>query len=130
MTWIKVSAQGVPSHVGSPTPGSGYEEGDPYAAFLPPLVRTDAEDASDYMRAVVFVTEGTPKGTDRSAQEYVHPLLVLSGEAYAMITFEDLHTRLCDALRGDKPRVELQCLTLDGTLLLFFEDGTSRELDQ
>jgi hypothetical protein len=27
--WIEVSAQAVPAHVGSPTPGMGYESGDP-----------------------------------------------------------------------------------------------------
>ena len=35
--WITVTAQGVPSHVGSSTPGLGYEDGDPYAYFLPQL---------------------------------------------------------------------------------------------
>lgn len=65
--WMTVIAQGVPPHLGSPTPGCGYEDGDPYAAFLPPTVHTDAEGEAPYMRAVVFVTEGTPKGTARSA---------------------------------------------------------------
>jgi hypothetical protein len=27
--WIEVRAQAVPAHVGSPTPGCGYEGGDP-----------------------------------------------------------------------------------------------------
>jgi hypothetical protein len=58
-----------------------------------------------YMRAVVFVTEETPKGTVRSGQEYEKPLLVLTGKEYATITFEDLHARLCDVLRGEKPQV-------------------------
>ena len=58
------------------------------------------------MRSVVFVTEGTPKGTDRSAQEYINPLLVLTGEAYPEMTFETLYARICNALRGDKARVE------------------------
>jgi hypothetical protein len=31
--WIEVTAQGVPPPIGSPSPGSGYESGDPYAAF-------------------------------------------------------------------------------------------------
>ena len=26
--WIEVTAQGVPAHVGTPTPGFGYEAGD------------------------------------------------------------------------------------------------------
>jgi hypothetical protein len=32
------------------------------------------------------------------------PLLVLTGEEYAKITFEELHTRICDPLRGNRPR--------------------------
>lgn len=34
--WVKATAQAVPPHIGSPTPGCGYETGDPYSAFLPP----------------------------------------------------------------------------------------------
>jgi hypothetical protein len=34
--WIRVNAQGVPAHVGTPIRGFGYEDGDPYADFLPP----------------------------------------------------------------------------------------------
>jgi hypothetical protein len=33
--WVEVTAQAVPAHIGSPTPGCGYEGGDPYAGFLP-----------------------------------------------------------------------------------------------
>ena len=127
--WIEVIAQGVPPHIGSPTPGCGYEEGDPYAAFLPPPVETDENGEAKYMRAVVFVTEGTPKGTVRSGQEYENPLLVLTGKEYATITFEDLHTRLCDTLRGEKPRVIAQYLEPGGGIRTFFEDGTSKKDD-
>ncbi|MBB4062133.1 hypothetical protein [Salinibacter ruber] len=56
------------------------------------------------MRAVVFVTEQTSKGTERSPQEYVDPLLVRTGEAYARLTFEELHRHLCDALRDYEPQ--------------------------
>jgi hypothetical protein len=69
--WITVIAQGVPPHIGSPTPGCVYEAGDPYAAFLPPPVPTDEDGDHEHMRAVVLVTEDTPKGTERSPQEYV-----------------------------------------------------------
>ena len=41
--WIEVTAQAVPPHVGSPTPGNGYESGDPFAVFLPPAVETDSD---------------------------------------------------------------------------------------
>jgi hypothetical protein len=127
--WITVTAQGVPPHIGSPTPGCGYEDGDPYAAFLPPPVRTDADGDHENMRAVVVITEDTRKGTDRSPQEYVQPLLVLTGEAYATMTFDALYTQICAALRGDKPRVVAQYLAPEGHLRILFEDGTSKELD-
>jgi hypothetical protein len=127
--WITITAQGVPPHIGSPTPGCGYEDGDPYAAFLPPPVHTDEAGEHEYMRAVVFVTEDTPKGTDRSPQEYVQPLLVLTGEAYAHMTFDTLYTHICNALRGGKPRVVAQYLTPEGHIRILFEDGTARDID-
>ena len=127
--WIEVIAQSVPPHIGSPTPGCGYEDGDPYADFLPPPVETDENGEAEYLRAVVFVTKGTLKGTARSAQEYRNPLLVLTGKEYVTITFEDLHTRLRDALRGDKPRVIAQYLEPGGGVRTLFEDGTTKEND-
>jgi hypothetical protein len=75
--WIRVTAQGVPAHIGTPTRGLGYEDGDPYGEFLPPALEVNAEGDSEFMRAVVFVTEETQKGTTRSPQEYENPLLVL-----------------------------------------------------
>ena len=77
--WLEVTAQAVPPHIGSPTAGCGYEAGDPFAAFLPPAVETDAEGEAPHFRAVVFVPEHTIKGTARSPQEYPGPLLVLNG---------------------------------------------------
>jgi hypothetical protein len=127
--WITVIAQGVPAHIGSPTPGYGYEDGDPYATLLPPPVHTNADGESEYMRAVVFVTENTPKGTERSPQEYVHPLLVLTSEAYAHMTFDTLYICLCDALRGDKPRMVATYLAPGGGIRILFEDGTAKEVD-
>jgi hypothetical protein len=127
--WITVIAQGVPPHIGSPTPGCGYEDGDPFAAFLPPPVHTDENGESRYMRAVVLVTEDTPKGTARSPQEYQRPLLVLTGEEYATMTFDTLYTHICQALRGDKPRVVAEYLTPGGHLRILFEDGTAKDID-
>jgi hypothetical protein len=127
--WITVIAQGVPPHIGSPTPGCGYEDGDPFAAFLPPPVHTNEDGESECMRAVVFVTENTPKGTARSPQEYVSPLLVLTGEAYAQMTFDSLYTQICHALRGDKPRVMATYLAPSGRIRILFEDGTAKEVD-
>jgi len=122
--WVEVLAQGVPAHVGTPTPGFGYEAGDPYAAFLPPPVEVGAEDDGRALRAVVIVTEGTPKGTHRSGQEYRNPLLVLSGDEYGAISFGRLHERICNVLRGDRPRCVAEFWTDDGRSRLLFEDGS------
>jgi hypothetical protein len=127
--WIDVIAQSVPPHIGSPTRGCGYENGDPYGEFLPPPVITDANGESNYRRAVVFVTTGTPKGTARSPQEYVHPLFVLTGEEYASITFDALYTRICNALRGDKPRVLAEFFNADGRVRVLYENGSAQEYD-
>jgi len=81
------------------------------------------------MRAVVVVTERTRKGTQRSAQEYVDPLLVLTGEHYANMTFEALYARICQALRGDKPRVIATFVVPGGRTRILFEDGTGKEVD-
>jgi hypothetical protein len=124
---IRVTAQGVPAHIGTPTREFGYENGDPYAEFLPPAVEVKAEGDSEFMRAVVLVTEETRKGTTRSPQEYTNPLLVLSGQEYASISFVELHTRICDALRGKGPKVEAQLFTADGDIQLVLSDG--RNLD-
>jgi hypothetical protein len=121
--WIGVTAQGVPAHIGTPTRGFGYEEGDPYAEFLPPPVEVNTEGDSDFMRAVVIITEETQKGTPRSPQEYVKPLLLLSGREYASISFIDLHTRICDALRGSGPQVVAQSFTADDEIQLILSDG-------
>ena len=43
------------------------------------------------------------------------PLLVLTGEEYARLTFEQLHDRLCDALRGNRAPVVAEVLLPDGT---------------
>jgi len=127
--WIKVTAQGVPPHIGTPTPGHGYDGHDPYAMFLPPAVITNADGDAEFLRAVVFVGEGTPKGTARSHQEYVSPLLILSGEEYARMTFDKLYSRICEALRGEKSRIIAHVIKPDGSNRLLFEDGTAREVD-
>lgn len=109
--WVTVIAQGVPAHVGAEVP-------DPYSSFLPALPNSVAVD----LRAVVFVIEGTAKGTIRSAQEYSAPLFVLSGVEYASVPFSALHARLCDALRGDRPRLLAEVIQSDGTSKLFFDN--------
>jgi len=127
--WIEVIAQDVPAHVGAPTPGLGGEQEDPYAGFLPPAIAASTDDDGQTMRAVVFVTEATGKGTHRSPQEYVNPLLVLSGLEYATIPFGDLHDRICNALRGNRPRLVAESWEPDGHLRLLFEDGSVQDIE-
>ena len=122
--WIEVIGQGVPAHIGTPSPGHGYESGDPYASFLPPAVPVTDEDDGTALRAMVIIREGTEK----VGQEYVSPLLILSGQEYASIPFPVLHDRVCDALRGGRPRWVAQWIGSDGDRRLMFQDGSKGEL--
>ena len=122
--WVDVLAQGVPAHIGTPTPGYGYESSDPYEAFLPPALRIEGSGSEDDLRAVVFVVSTSKKGTARSGQEYESPLLVLTGAEYAAMPFQVLHDRLCTALRGTRPRLVLEVIGPDSTTALVFEDGS------
>jgi hypothetical protein len=126
--WVEVVAQGVPAHIGTPTPGFGYEDGDPYAGFLPPPLVILSEEDEERLRAVVFVIGGSLKCTERSHQEYVAPLLVLTGEEYGNLPFGELHQRICEALRGDRPRLVAESWETDGTIRLMFEGGDVKEL--
>ena len=119
--WVEVTAQAVPPHIGSPTPGCGCEDGDPYSDFLPPALETDESGEAAYDRAVVFVTDETRKSTARNGQEYVDPLLVLTGEEYARMPFQVLLDRLQEAVRSG-PRVVGEFLAPDGTTRTFTED--------
>jgi hypothetical protein len=113
--WIEVIAQAVPPHIGSPSAGADYESGDPFGAFLPPPVAVDLDSNAPHARAVVFITEFTQKGTERSGQEYQSPLLVLTGEEYDKITFADLHEHICSVLRGNRAPVVAQVFNPDGS---------------
>jgi hypothetical protein len=121
---VEVFGQGVPAHIGTPTPGHGYEAGDPYADFLPPAVSIPEENDGATLRAMVIVREGTEK----VGQEYIHPLLVLSGQEYAAVPFPALHERICDALCGSHPRWVGEWTGSDGRTRLMFEDGSIHEL--
>jgi len=91
--FVDVLIQGVPPHI---------DYVGPQWDFLPPPVDPDGA----VMRAVVFVEAGDDKGTQRGAQEYVRPLLMLTGKEYEGIRFVDLMTRLEDALDakyGERP---------------------------
>lgn len=122
--WVEVIGQGVPAHIGTPSQGYGYQSGDPYAEFLPPAVRVSDEDDGAGLRAMVVIQDGT----DKIGQEYIRPLVVLSGEEYVTIPFAKLHERICDALRGTSPRWVGEWMNDEGATKLMFEDGTVREI--
>jgi hypothetical protein len=123
--WETVFSQGVPGHIGTPTQGHGYEAGDPYSSFLPPPIAVPDDEEETPLRAVVIIRERTEK----NGQEYVGPLLVLSGAEYAAASFEVLHRRICDALRGDKPRVVAEVIHHDGERELIHEDEAGKPKD-
>jgi hypothetical protein len=122
--WVEVIGQGVPAHIGTPSPGNGYENGDPYAAFLPPAIPVPEGDDGTALRAMVIVRAGTEK----RGQEYIEPLLVLSGQEYSQVTFDDLHQRICDALRGGRPRIVAEVERGEGSVQLVFEDGSTQDV--
>lgn len=103
---VGVWIQGVPSFIGHPAPGYGYEAGDPYADFLPPPTDAPDPEADDVprMRAVVFVDDDEEK----DGQRYVNPLLVLTGAEYAAIPFDELLERLTEAVRTKEERGRIQ----------------------
>lgn len=100
--WVEVTAQAVPAHIGTPTLGFGYEDGDPFSEFLPPAIEVDADGDAPIYRAVVFVTPQTKKGTPRSGQEYQKPLLVLDGETYAQLSIEALYEQVLQLISPTK----------------------------
>ena len=111
-----MTAQGVPPHIGSSTPGLGYENGDPYSDFLSPALVIEDEGHAEFMAAVVIITDETEKGTARRPQEYSNPLLTLDGRQYESMTFNELHDRICDALRRDRPRLVIETIGPDGRM--------------
>lgn len=116
-------------HLRFPRHGDAYagcESGDPYEAFLRVPLRIEGGVSEDDLRAVVFVSSTSTKGTARSGQEYESPLLVLTGAEYAAIPFQVLHDQLCAALRGTGPQLVLEVLRPDFTTMLVFDDGSTR----
>lgn len=86
--FIRVWIQGVPPHIDYT--GEAWD-------WLPPPIPhiSEDQDGKDYaddapMRAIVFVLDNTEKGTVRCGQEYVNPLLIVSGEEYSRMTFIDV----------------------------------------
>ncbi|HVQ45129.1 MAG TPA: hypothetical protein VMT30_09320 [Candidatus Saccharimonadia bacterium] len=64
----------------------------------PQATRGDYHDCDCGLRAVFICDELTTKGTERNGQEYVNPLLVLTGAEYQTIVWEDLLIRITDAV--------------------------------
>ena len=113
--WETVVAQGVPEHVG--------EDGDAdYLAFLPQREGSIANG----LRAVVFIRRLQEKGTERSAQEYLNPLLMISGKEYGSASFANLLDRLTNALLGNRSRVVAEIREPTGTIRVVYEDGNSQ----
>ena len=119
--WEIVLAQGVLGHIGTPTAGYGYESGDPYASFLPPAIPMSEDEDDLGLRAVVVIRERTEK----IGQEYIGPLVVMSGDEYRAMSFEVLHERICDALRGRRPRVVAEYVH-DGEIEVIREGDAAR----
>ncbi|HKQ48805.1 MAG TPA: hypothetical protein VJZ71_12105 [Phycisphaerae bacterium] len=83
--FVDILVQGIPPHI---------DYTGPEWEFLPPPV----DPEGSIMRAVFFVEAGDEKGTERCGQEYVRPLLMLTGKEYEDIPFVELMKRLDDAL--------------------------------
>ena len=83
--------QSVPPHI---------DDTGPEWDFLPPPVDPDGTTP----RAVVIVLGDCQKGTARCGQEYVDPLVVLSGREWEETPFPDLLIRIEAAL--DSRRIE------------------------
>jgi uncharacterized protein len=92
------------------------------------LTRTVTRDPDDDQIIACAITEETRKGTARAGQEYEDPLLVLRGDEYQTLSFAHLHQQLCDALRRDRPRLDLIFLSPEGDLRLFLADGSTQEV--
>ena len=83
--FVHILIQGVPPQIDYV--GPAWE-------FLPPPVDPHGSE----MCAVFVVEAGDDKGTPRCGQEYVKPLLVLTGKEYDGIRFTELISRLEDAV--------------------------------
>lgn len=109
--WVQVYAQGVPRHI---------QYTGPEWDWLPPPVPYDPErdeDAYRPWRAVFICADWTKKGTPENGQQYVDYLLMLAGEEYATLSFDDLWERITDIVR--------QHCSLDDTIGYFLAPGAA-----
>lgn len=77
---------------------------------IPPAVVTNEDGDAGFIRAFVSITEKTENGTVRHPRDYLNPLLMLDGKPYASMRFGELRSHICNALRGDRPRLVLETL--------------------
>ena len=63
----------MPTHVGTPTPGRSYDDGDSNADFLPPATAISSDPNGGAVRADVFMASGMP--TVHSAHAPGRPLI-------------------------------------------------------
>lgn len=122
--WHEVYAQGVPNHINEQNGYVGERWDDWMPAFVHqdgcqmrkqtfyrrstnhPAVWEHCEAGDDGaeswdhytclcgLRAVFIVDQLTTKGTERNGQEYVNPVLVLTGAEYEALSFGDLLQRI------------------------------------
>src|SRR5687768_12916550 len=122
---VAVIGQGGPPHTGTATPGYGYESGDPYSSFL----STCGAGSGRGGITVAPCPGHRPRSNGKVGQEYIGPLIVLSGEEYDATPFQVLYDRICDALRGNRPRLVAEIIDPSGSRLVF-DDGTVRPAKQ
>jgi hypothetical protein len=126
--WVKVWAQFVPNHINEQNgySGPGWDEWLP--AFVhqpgchmrtftyytkptevewvhqhcdesdPAAVKNVSYDCECGARAVFICDDLTTKGTERNGQEYINPVLVLTGAEYVAITWKDMLTRITESV--------------------------------
>lgn len=81
-------------------------------------------DAHSGCEWVTVIGQGVPAHIGTPTFGYgLAPLLVLSGEEYQSLSFQAIHDRICDALRGDRLRVVAEMIDKSGSTLIL-EDGT------
>lgn len=96
--WVEVFAQAVRAFIGY---SSDYPNGDPYADFLPPLTQKydPSMDSGQIYRAVVIVQAGRDQ---KDVQRYTDPLMVMSGDEYLRMSFQELLDRIEAAVGWDE----------------------------
>lgn len=116
--WFEVWCQAVPNHINEQNGygGPGFDEWLPAFIHEPGCVMRKTEipsrsvepdwydcDCGD--RAYFICDKFTTKATPRNGQEYVNPLLVLTGPEYRAMTWTDMLIRLEEAVAARGPRI-------------------------